>query len=125
MSAVILAVLVSGCTTQTTGTTTTPSATTVSAGGELKEFDMMASNWQFDPSTITVDKGDTVRLRITSTDVKHGFALPDFNVSKDLNPGETVTVEFVADKAGEFTFFCNVFCGEGHSGMKGKLVVVG
>jgi len=34
-----------------------------------------------------------------------------------------VEFEFVADKVGEFNFFCNVYCGEGHSEMGGKLVV--
>jgi cytochrome c oxidase subunit 2 len=34
-----------------------------------------------------------------------------------------VTVEFVADKAGTFTFSCSVYCGKGHRGMKGELVV--
>jgi cytochrome c oxidase subunit 2 len=56
-------------------------------------------------------------------DVKHGFALNQFGISEDLQPGETVTIEFIADESGTYTFFCNVFCGSGHSGMKGTLVV--
>ena len=91
----------------------------------VKEFDVEAKKWEFVPSTITVNKGDTVKLHITSTDVGHGFALSAFGINKTLNPGQTVDVEFVADKAGSFQFFCNVFCGEGHGGMKGTLVVTG
>jgi len=89
----------------------------------VKEFDVEAKKWEFVPSTITVNKGDTVKLHITSTDVGHGFALSAFGINKTLNPGVTVDVEFVADKAGSFPFFCNVFCGEGHGGMNGTLVV--
>lgn len=89
----------------------------------VKSFSMTAKQWEFVPSTITVNKGDTVRLSITSTDVTHGFSLRQFGVSGNLEPGKTVQVEFVADKKGTFTFLCNVLCGSGHSGMKGSLVV--
>ena len=103
----------------TTTTTTTTSTTTI----PVKEFTMTAKKWVFDPSVITVKQGDKVRLKITSTDVTHGFALTEFNVKVDLVPGKEETVEFIADKKGEFTFFCSVMCGEGHLDMKGKLVV--
>lgn len=99
--------------TTTTTTTTTP----------VKEFIVTAKQWEFNPAIITVKQGDKVRLKITSTDVNHGFALVDFNVKVDLTPNKEETVEFIADKKGEFTFFCSVMCGEGHRDMTGKLVV--
>jgi len=89
----------------------------------VKDFSMIAKKWQFDPSIINVKQGDKVRLKIKSIDVAHGFSLLDFNVNENLEPGKEITIEFVADKKGEFTFFCSVFCGVGHIGMKGKLVV--
>ena len=89
----------------------------------VKDFSMIAKKWQFDPSIINVKQGDKVRLKIKSIDVAHGFNLLDFNVNENLEPEKEITVEFVADKKGEFTFFCSVFCGVGHIGMKGKLVV--
>ena len=88
-----------------------------------KEFSMIAKKWQFDPSIINVKQGDKVRLKIKSIDVTHGFNLLDFNVNENLEPEKEVVVEFIADKKGEFSFFCSVFCGAGHSGMKGKLIV--
>ena len=99
------------------------STTTTTTLNPVKEFSMIAKKWQFDPSTINVKQGDKVRLKIKSIDVTHGFSLLDFNVNENLEPGKEITVEFVADKKGEFSFFCSVFCGEGHSGMKGKLIV--
>lgn len=90
---------------------------------ETKEFNVIAKQWTFLPNTITVNEGDTVILNIESIDVSHGFALPTFGVSEFLSPGNTVKVEFIADKAGTFSFFCNVSCGVGHSGMRGTLVV--
>ena len=96
---------------------------------KVQEFDMTVSQFTYDPATIVVDEGDTVVLRITSTDVPHSFTLPDFGsaseggINEFLSPGETVTVEFVADKAGEFVFGCDVVCGTGHTDMLGKLIV--
>ena len=89
----------------------------------VKEFTMTAKNWQFSPATITVHTGDKVRLKITSLDVTHGFALPDYNIKADLAPGVEQTIEFVADKSGTFPFHCSVFCGAGHREMVGSLVV--
>lgn len=87
------------------------------------EIDMTAKKWEFTPSTITVKEGSEVKLNIRSVDVTHGFRIAEFGVSETLSPGKTVTVEFTADKKGTFSFFCTVFCGSGHSGMRGQLVV--
>lgn len=89
----------------------------------IKEFNITARTWEFQPSTITVNRGDTVRLAITSVDVAHGFALSEFNVNTRLEPGQTANVEFVVDQVGQFSFFCSVFCGNGHGGMRGTLIV--
>ncbi len=94
-----------------------------SNAGTRKEFIITAKQWAFSPNSITVKKGDTVVLKLTSADVAHGLSLPEFGVDAKVNPGETKTVEFVADKAGTFTFTCNVPCGAGHKAMTGTLIV--
>lgn len=94
-----------------------------SGGDNVKEISVTAKQWAFDPNPIIVNKGDKVKLSIKSIDVTHGFSLPDFGINRELKPGKTEIVEFVADKAGQFTFFCNVICGAGHSDMKGTLIV--
>lgn len=86
-------------------------------------IEVVAKRWEFLPGVITVKKGEKVRLNIISVDVAHGFALSAFGVSQPLVPGQMTVVEFVADKAGTFNFFCSVYCGEGHGGMTGTLVV--
>ena len=91
--------------------------------GEVKEFTMMAQQWEFVPDIIEVNKGDTVRLIITSMDVEHGFSISEFGVSVDLPVNEDVVVEFVASEAGNFEFGCSVYCGSGHLGMDGELIV--
>jgi len=89
----------------------------------VKEFDVTAKRWEFDPDPIKVNEGDKVILNIKSIDVAHGIAIPDFGISARLNPGKETRVEFIADKKGTFTFFCNVQCGSGHSLMRGQLIV--
>ncbi|HIH37770.1 cupredoxin domain-containing protein [Candidatus Woesearchaeota archaeon] len=90
----------------------------------VKELRITAYNFGFDVEPITINKGDTVKVIVTSREGTHGFALPDFGISiKPVSPGEEKTAEFVADKAGEFTYFCNVPCGAGHQSMRGNIVV--
>lgn len=104
--------------------TATPQQTTpVVVNVELKEFTVTAKNWKFDPGTMTVNKGDKVRLTITSTDVAHSFMLKDYNLNVKLEPNKTQVVEFIADKAGSFTFKCAIPCGDGHREMNGTLIV--
>src|SRR3989344_4199015 len=89
----------------------------------VKTFDLIAKNWEFSPSSISVNQGDKVVLNIKSVDVTHGFKLADFGINKDITPGSTVKVEFTADKKGTFPFSCSVYCGSGHREMTGNLVV--
>ena len=89
----------------------------------VKSFTITASQWSFSPNTITVKQGDTVRLRATSLDVAHGILIDEYDINKVVNPNETVTIEFIADKKGTFTFRCSVQCGGGHPTMRGQLIV--
>src|SRR5206468_10243769 len=92
-------------------------------GGEGTEIKVTAKKYEFDPSVITVKKGDHVKLIITALDRDHGFKLEAFNINQKLKKGDPATIEFTADKAGTFPFQCSDFCGMGHRRMKGKLVV--
>ncbi len=91
--------------------------------GEVKEFNVIAKQFSFDPAVIEVNKGDKVILNIESVDVAHGITIREFGVSQYLEAGKSITIEFIADKSGEFAFFCNIYCGRGHSDMKGRLIV--
>lgn len=93
------------------------------AAQEVKEFKITAKQFQFEPATIEVSKGDKVRLLVTSVDVPHGIKIEEYGINQRLDVGKEVVIEFTADKQGTFTAFCSVFCGSGHSNMKGKLIV--
>lgn len=90
---------------------------------ELKEFTIIAKQFEFIPETITVNQGDQVKLTVTSIDVTHGFLISEYGINERLEPGKTITVEFIADKKGEFSMVCNIVCGSGHRSMRGKLIV--
>jgi len=84
---------------------------------------VIAKKWEFVPGEIHVRKDEHVVLEVTSTDVDHGIAIPDFNINRTLGPGTTERIDFTPDKVGSFSMVCSVFCGGGHRGMRGTLVV--
>jgi cytochrome c oxidase subunit II len=89
----------------------------------VHEFQITSRKYEFGPSSLRVKKGEHLRLVIAALDHDHGFRLDGFHINKKIERGKTVTVEFTADKAGTFPFRCSNFCGLGHGGMKGTLVV--
>lgn len=94
------------------------------APGTLKEFNVTARRFAFDPARIEVTEGDTVRLIVQSADGTHGFEIKKLKVKKEVpRGGEPVNVEFVASRPGTFEIACSEYCGKGHKGMKGLLVV--
>ena len=93
------------------------------AAGEAREISMTAKKYVFNPSTITVKKGEHVKLVITALDKDHGIKIEALGIKQKLKKGVPTTVEFAADEAGEFPFQCSKFCGFGHGKMKGKLIV--
>jgi cytochrome c oxidase subunit 2 len=89
----------------------------------VRVFNMVARQFDFAPDVIKVKKGNKVILNITSEDVEHGFTIEEYNINKIIPAGESITIEFIADKAGSFDFYCSIYCGVGHSNMRGRLIV--
>ena len=75
------------------------------------------------PSTITVKKGDTVKITATSKvpapNSAHGFAIDDFKIQEVIDE-KGKTFEFVANKAGIYPIRCQMH--PAHIG--GQLVVL-
>ena len=55
---------------------------------------------------LEVNKGDLVRLKVTVTAGEHDFKIDEFNVYSETPLNEEVIIEFVADQAGEFVYYC-------------------
>ena len=92
--------------------------------GDEQVIRISASTFEYKPSEFTVKKGVPVTLELVSGDRHHGFKLPVFRLRADIRPGVVEKVRFVPDQAGKFTFFCDVFCGDGHEDMSGTLTVI-
>lgn len=84
---------------------------------------MTAKKFEYSQSTLVVKKGVPLVLEITALDRVHGFNLPDFGVRTDVLPGQVRRIRLIPGKSGEFVFFCDVFCGDGHEQMSGVLTV--
>lgn len=88
---------------------------------------MTAIRSHFNPEHIKVKEGDNVTIHITNIerarDATHGFAIDGYNINLSLEPGESDTVEFVADKPGVYPFYCTEFCSALHLEMAGYLLV--
>lgn len=91
---------------------------------DVKTFDVVASQFKFEPSTIAVAEGDRVRLRLRSVDRPHGLGIKAFGVKTLIPRTGEVSVEFMADRVGTFDISCSEYCGTGHGAMKGKLIVL-
>jgi heme/copper-type cytochrome/quinol oxidase subunit 2 len=112
-----------------------PSSLSNNSNSKIKDISMKVESWKFTPNTIEVNEGDIVRLHLTTAQdevalyIGHGFGIEKYNVNAFLIKGAEQTVEFVADKAGTFTFRCTSFCSspeaalENHFNMVGKLIV--
>ncbi len=88
-----------------------------------RTFEIDARQFSYSPSELNVNAGDTVTIKLVSTDVVHGLYVDDYDVSVEADPGQTATLTFIANKPGSFRFRCNVTCGAMHPFMIGKLTV--
>jgi cytochrome c oxidase subunit 2 len=93
------------------------------AQGNERVIKVTARKFFFTPAEITLRKGEPVTLELATDDVFMGFNAPDFKVRMDIVPGKAMKLRFTPDKAGTFPFLCDIFCGDGHEAMSGKLIV--
>jgi len=87
------------------------------------EVQIIASKYRFEPSTIQVTAGESVRLVVRSTDGTHGLSIPKLKIDVRVpKTGDPVTVEFTAPPPGQYQIACSEFCGIGHGRMNADLV---
>lgn len=91
-------------------------------GNEYEAY-VVARQFIFEPDPIEVPANSEVTLYVTSPDVIHGLQIVGTNVNTMVIPGEVakLTVEF--DEPGEYGILCNEYCGDGHHGMEGMIIV--
>ena len=93
--------------------------------GSKVTVNMTTIRSHFTPEHVMLEEGDDVTWRITSLettqDATHGFCIGGYNINLSLEPGEYTEVNFTADKAGTYPFYCTEFCSALHLEMMGYL----
>jgi nitrous-oxide reductase len=81
----------------------------------------------FTPREFRLKMGDEVTLILTNLDkvedLTHGLAIPKYNINFIVNPQETKSVTFKADKPGVFWCYCTHFCHALHLEMRSRMIV--
>lgn len=83
--------------------------------GVVKDLTIISKKleWRFEPETIQVEQGDKINLTIINEDdFDHGFSIDAFGISQRLPANQTIYLNFVASKSGEFPFYCSVSCSD-------------
>lgn len=89
-------------------------------GGQPKStqhIEVTASRFSFEPSEITVKKGDPVIITVRSTDVTHGLVIEELGVRTEVKKGQAEDLTVVPESTGTFEGKCAHFCGKGHGSM--------
>lgn len=82
-----------------------------------------AKRFNFTPNQITLKKGETVTLQLTSEDVTHGFYMKALKLDEVIVPGKATEITLTPQTAGRFTTICDHFCGVGHGNMNMTIIV--
>lgn len=78
--------------------------------GEVEEYKISGTEFSFNPSTITVEPGERVRVIFKNDGAfPHNWTVEGLGIAtKTINPGQTDAVEFTAPAAGTYVTFCSV-----------------
>jgi nitrous-oxide reductase len=81
----------------------------------------------FLPDVVRVREGDDVYFHWTNleqdADIAHGFGINWSSKNMQIEPGETKTIHWKAEKAGIVPFYCSNFCSALHQEMQGFIEV--
>ena len=93
--------------------------------GKRVDVRMVAVRSHFTPDIVRVAQGDTVYFHVTNVeqddDIAHGFGVLFSSKNTQVEPGETKTIRWVAEKAGVTPFYCSNFCSALHQEMQGYI----
>ncbi len=106
--------------------TATPESTTGAAmmeSGTVKEFTVTSNGPNYDLKQIKVKKGDSVKITFVNNVGTHNLLIDEYNIKYNPIPaGTSKVIEFTADKAGTFKYYCSV-ANHRQLGQEGNLIV--
>jgi cytochrome c oxidase subunit 2 len=91
---------------------------------EHYELHSVAKMWAFDPRDISLPKGSTLDIFLSSLDVNHGFHIAGTNVNLMAVPGTVNYAQVTFNKVGDYPIVCHEYCGVAHESMNAMIHVV-
>jgi cytochrome c oxidase subunit 2 len=92
------------------------------AAGNYEAY-YVAHVFAFEPEKITVPAGAHVTFFVTSTDVEHGFYIPETGINTMVTPGWVSSVSHTFKTRGTYLIACHEYCGLGHQYMAASIEV--
>jgi cytochrome c oxidase subunit 2 len=80
-------------------------------------INVSVKRFAYEPSQITLKKGEPVVIKLTTEDVAHGLKFKELNLNTKIEKGKTAELAFTPTQTGDFVGHCSVFCGSGHGSM--------
>jgi plastocyanin len=109
------------------------------ASPTTRDFFIKARQYAYEPSKLHVNTGDTLRIRLASLDVVHGFFVEGHDIDAEIHPQqksfflrhpssgkgwkEVEELTFVVGSPGKYRFRCSHTCGTMHPFMQGEMIV--
>lgn len=106
---------------------------------QLRNIEIRARQYAYDPAVINANVGDTLRFKLVSLDVIHGFYLEGHDLDGEILPNqrsfrikhpsddgdwqEVDSVDVVLKRGGKYRYRCSHTCGTMHPFMLGELLV--
>jgi plastocyanin len=88
-----------------------------------REFTVHGKNFSYDVANMKVNEGEMVKITFINDVGTHDLVVDGYNArTKVLQAGQSETIEFLAEKAGTFEYYCSVGTHR-QMGMKGTLTV--
>jgi cytochrome c oxidase subunit 2 len=95
--------------------------------GAPRAIDVVGRQWSWEIASRTAQVGESVRFRVTSADVNHGFALygPDDQILAQTQamPGYVNELDVTFQKPGLYRVLCLEYCGLAHHAMTADITV--
>ena len=104
-----------------------------------RNITIRARQYSYDPPEFSVNRFDTLHIKLVSMDVMHGFYLEGYDLDAQINantkafqirhPSEgfnwkdTEEIVIIAHKMGKFRYRCSHTCGTMHPFMQGEMIV--
>ena len=89
----------------------------VFAQSSARRIEIHAKRFSFTPSEITLEKGETVTLALTSDDVTHSLRVDGLHINGAMTKGHVTEINVTPQETGDFKGKCGHFCGSGHGSM--------